>query len=156
MPPPPPLYPLHARSPLSPRVLIIASGMAAGAHRIFNEILVREQNADLTIASHLAIAEDSAILAVDVSVPGSFAVALRRRWLRGLVSGLPARVSRRMLRARRGERVREGIEVSCSVFTGRLRKVPNKELEAALPDLFFFLCYSARTSQEGRLPLLLH
>ena len=63
---PPPLLALHARSPLSPRVLVIASGMSAGVHRIFNEILVREQNADLTIAGHLAIAEGSAVLTVDV------------------------------------------------------------------------------------------
>ena len=40
--------------------------MSAGVHCVLNEIFVREQNTDFTIAFHLAITEGSAVLTVDV------------------------------------------------------------------------------------------
>ena len=66
MPPPPPLFPLHALSPFSPRVLIMAVLMSAGIHRVFDQVLVWQRDADLAIAAHLAIAKHAAVLTVDL------------------------------------------------------------------------------------------
>ncbi len=41
-------------------------GMSARVHGVLNEVLVREQDTHLTIAFHLAIAEGSAVLTVDL------------------------------------------------------------------------------------------
>ena len=66
MPPPPPLFPLHALSPLSGRVYDDRGAEAAGVHGVLDHIFIGQQDADVAIAAHLAFAEHASILAVDL------------------------------------------------------------------------------------------
>ena len=79
--------------------------MSAGVHCVLNEILVWEQNTDFAIAFHLAIAEGSAVLTVDVQPLDLLQLLFAADGFTGLFQDF--------LRARIGESCRRAEENEC-------------------------------------------